>query len=272
MKGGRVPIHIMRWAPADYVNDPFVRLLVSEEDFATLSFYHLVLNWSHMEGGDLSADPRQLSATLGMRRGRVARCLQVCLDAGKLVVENGRLCHPRVVREVKEELAYRAEQAELGRKGGKMAGRNRPKSSVGVPLIEDRGHLSEPIGPPCAVRRAPAPAPAPAPTVPAVPAGQVLIAWSRQACDSWIERFGGTAPGGQIGKALKPLVDQHGWEIVRQAWCSYLRQVEPEYASASRFASTFGRWTGTAPPGAKSTVTERTVANLEAWVAGKEGA
>ena len=96
------------------------------------------------------------------------------------------------------------------------------------------------------------------------------VAWSRQACDAWIERFGGTAPGGQIGKALKPLVDRHGWEIVRQAWASYLRQVEPEYASASRFASTFGRWSGTAPPGAKSTAAERTVANLEAWVAGKE--
>ncbi len=167
MKGGRVPIHIMRWAPADYVNDPFVRLLVAEEDFATLAFYHLVLNWSHMEGGDLPADPRQLAATLGMKRHRVARSLEVCLGASKLVVRNGRLCHPRVLREVENELAYRAEQAGLGRVGGRKAGRGRAAKTIGVPLIEDRGTpiennrspLSESIGPPCAVRRAPAPAP-----------------------------------------------------------------------------------------------------------------
>ncbi len=159
MKGGRVPIHIMRWAPADYVNDPFVRLLISEEDFATLTFYHLVLNWSHMEGGDLSSDPRQLAASLGMRRHRVVRSLQVCIEAGKLMVENGRLYHPRVVREVKDELTYRAEQAALGKKGGETAGRGRPKQPTGDPLIEDR---ATPIGidrP--AVRRAPAPTPTP---------------------------------------------------------------------------------------------------------------
>lgn len=70
--------------------------------------------------------------------------------------------------------------------------------------------------------------------------------WSRDACDDWIERFGGTAPGGPIGKALKPLVGKHGWPAVRRAWRSYLEQAEAEYASAARFAQTFGRWAGTA--------------------------
>lgn len=96
--------------------------------------------------------------------------------------------------------------------------------------------------------------------------------WSKQACDDWIDRYGGTAPGGQIGKALKPLVAKHGWAEVRQAWRSYLEQTDGDYASPSRFASTYGRWSGSAPPGAKATAADRTRANLAAWVAGKEGA
>jgi hypothetical protein len=99
-----------------------------------------------------------------------------------------------------------------------------------------------------------------------------VVAWSREACDDWISRFGGTAPGGQIGKAMKPLVDRHGWAAVRAAWQSYLGQTEAEYASPARFASTFGRWSGgEAPVAGKSTVAQRTIANLEGWVAGKEG-
>jgi hypothetical protein len=80
---------------------------------------------------------------------------------------------------------------------------------------------------------------------PASPLVAQVVAWSREACDDWIARFGGTAPGGQIGKAMKPLVDRHGWTAVRAAWQSYLGQTEAEYASPTRFASTFGRWSGT---------------------------
>ena len=99
-----------------------------------------------------------------------------------------------------------------------------------------------------------------------------VVAWSREACDDWISRFGGTAPGGQIGKAMKPLVDRHGWLAVRAAWQSYLGQTEAEYASPTRFASTFGRWSGgEAPVAGKGTVAQRTIANLQGWVAGKEG-
>lgn len=107
---------------------------------------------------------------------------------------------------------------------------------------------------------------------PASPLVAQVVAWSREACDDWIARFGGTAPGGQIGKAMKPLVDRHGWAAVRAAWQSYLGQTEAEYASPTRFASTFGRWSGgEAPPAGKSSVAQRTIANLQGWVAGKEG-
>ena len=72
--------------------------------------------------------------------------------------------------------------------------------------------------------------------------------WSREACDDWQRRFEGTAPGGRIGKALKPLVEKHGWAEVRSAWRSYLEATEPEFASPSRFANTYGSWNGTSAP------------------------
>ena len=96
--------------------------------------------------------------------------------------------------------------------------------------------------------------------------------WSAQACEDWISAYNGTAPGGRIGKALSPLVKSHGWEAVRTAWRSYLAQTEAEYASPQRFAATFGRWSGTAVTAGKATTADKTRANLEAWIAGKEGA
>jgi hypothetical protein len=66
--------------------------------------------------------------------------------------------------------------------------------------------------------------------------------WSKEAADDWIARFGGTARGERIGKALKPLVALHGWSEVRSAWRSYLGQVEAKYASPQRFAETYGHW------------------------------
>lgn len=66
--------------------------------------------------------------------------------------------------------------------------------------------------------------------------------WSRAACDGWIERFGGVAPGGQIGRHLKPLVERHGWEEVNRAWRTYLAESQASFANAARFASTYGEW------------------------------
>jgi uncharacterized protein YdaU (DUF1376 family) len=76
--------------------------------------------------------------------------------------------------------------------------------------------------------------------------------WSAEACEDWIERFGGTAPGGEIGRHLKPLLATHGWPEVRKAWRAYLAQVEADYASPRRFANTYGRWVGRAASPARA--------------------
>lgn len=93
----------------------------------------------------------------------------------------------------------------------------------------------------------------------------VADVWSRRACELWTERFKGTAPGGRIGKALKPLVTSHGWPAVETAWRAYLDQSEAEYASAERFAQTYGRWSSGVATPTKRSVAQENAAVVEEW-------
>jgi hypothetical protein len=169
VKSGQVPIHIMRWAPSDFVNDPFVKLLVSREDFATFTLYNLVLNWSHIEGGDLPSDTEQLAAVVGMRPKSVEKSLKICVAAGKLVVEAGRVFHTRVIREVARELRFRKKQSKAGKKGGRpttdKVAKGKPKATLSA---TQKGIESPPSPSPgasaVALRQAPEPErPQPAP-------------------------------------------------------------------------------------------------------------
>lgn len=118
MKGGRTPIHIQRWAPADYHHDEHVRLLKARRDYRTLTFYRNFLDHSFLAGGDLPADPEALAAVVEMPRKDVEAALSFCL--GRLIHQNGeRLYQGRVVREVADEMAFREEQGERGRRGGR---------------------------------------------------------------------------------------------------------------------------------------------------------
>jgi uncharacterized protein YdaU (DUF1376 family) len=74
--------------------------------------------------------------------------------------------------------------------------------------------------------------------------------WVAPYAAAWIERFGGTAPAGRIGKAVKPLVKQYGDVPVQEAWKAYLEAVEPDYAAPETFASKYGVWSGSVRPSA----------------------
>jgi len=74
--------------------------------------------------------------------------------------------------------------------------------------------------------------------------------WLTPFGEAWETQYGGQPAYGQLGKALKPLVDTHGDAIVLRHWRHYLAQTEAEYASPSRFAQTFGRWDPAAEPAA----------------------
>lgn len=112
-----------------------------------------------------------------------------------------------------------------------------PYRSQSFPTVPNRSDRS---------RELPTPTPTPTPTEERIPADKPREpkkpSWSKDACDDWIARFGGTANGGAIGRQLKPLVDKHGWPAVRAAWKRYLEAEDEEYASPAGFATKFGKW------------------------------
>ncbi len=143
MKGGHRPIHIQRWCPADYVNDPAVRVALATHNLAATTFYPLFLFYSFLQGGRLPHDALTLSALFGMRLGDVRRALAYWQGAGKIHEEDGFLFHRRVQREVDDELRFRSQEADRKRKersgqcpadtGPDISGRP-PESEAPAPL------------------------------------------------------------------------------------------------------------------------------------------
>jgi len=81
------------------------------------------------------------------------------------------------------------------------------------------------------------------------PAAQAVPrAWNQRACDLVINRYHGTAPGGRIGKALRPLVVKHGEGPVLEAFGRYVDETESEFWSPEHFATTYARWSDARPP------------------------
>ena len=73
---------------------------------------------------------------------------------------------------------------------------------------------------------------------------------------------------GQAAKALGRLEVADAAETVRR-WDIYLSETDAQYASPSKFGSTFGRWNGAAPSKPLGKV-EQGRANLTEWLEEKE--
>lgn len=58
----------------------------------------------------------------------------------------------------------------------------------------------------------------------------------------WHERYGGTIGMAKVLRALLPLVEQHNASEVQRRWRIYLNATDGKFASASRFAETFGSY------------------------------
>lgn len=92
--------------------------------------------------------------------------------------------------------------------------------------------------------------------------GQIVKprSWIQEAGADWDTRYHGKPPYPRIGKALKPLVEEHGWDLVRVVWRKYLTKTSHEFATPERFASTFGSWfTG------GHSVASKNVAEVDGW-------
>ncbi len=74
--------------------------------------------------------------------------------------------------------------------------------------------------------------------------------WVAEAGGMWKEVYGGTAAYGEIGKHLKPLVDEHGWDEVKACWARYLEETDGEFTSPAAFAKKFGLYRGDGPTSA----------------------
>lgn len=136
------PVHLMKFAPADYLLDSFVQGCIRRCDWTTLAFYTLFLFKSHYEGGSLPADPVALGDHLNMQPDTASAALETCVAASKLRVEDGRVYHKRVAREVKAAREYIDEQRETGKKGGRPPSPQNPTLSPTLSTPETQPSLA----------------------------------------------------------------------------------------------------------------------------------
>ncbi len=173
------PIHIMRWAPADYVNDPSVKLALAQRDFVSATFWPLFLFHAFIQGGELPAEPTALGAIIGMRPADIRRALAYWTEQGKLKERDGRLYHERICRDIADEIAFREEQSERGVLSWKARGRADASHRLATGSVEPAGSTSrfnQPVQPPSPVPvPEPSPSPSPVPVSGSIPAGREVV-------------------------------------------------------------------------------------------------
>lgn len=151
MKGGKTPVHIMRVAPADYVNDPWVKLALKRGQYDLLTFFHLFLYHCHIQGGSLPAQEEQLAAVLGLKESVVRRGISYwsAPECGLVVVRSGLAWNPRVARDVAKAIEFIDGQSEHGRHGGRGNKKGYPKATLSddesQPLAVAVSHKPEPL-------------------------------------------------------------------------------------------------------------------------------
>ena len=93
--------------------------------------------------------------------------------------------------------------------------------------------------------------------------------WLTPYCQTWEEVFGGEMSIGPACKPLRKLEKQHGPEEVARRWRKYCEanQGQGEFASATKFATTFGQWTAEHRNGKPQTLFR----GLQQFVAEAEG-
>lgn len=75
---------------------------------------------------------------------------------------------------------------------------------------------------------------------------------SKHSKETWLTPFSdlwtsGTPPYAQLARYLKPLIEDHGDQLILGHWNAYLKATEPRFWSPARFASTWVSWNGTTP-------------------------
>lgn len=234
----------------DLVTAPESKWLPSERHMALAIADHM------NKGEECFPGVRALAAWTGYNRTTVIRLLRVICGAGpKGIFE--RMPGSSTAGGKRTPTHYYL-KASLP-----VAGRDRLRSATGGTTHTDRSHgASRPVAPRTPTGRtthteqtneqtiegtkeqtngAAAVAAAAGLTLVTLPAKDPT--WNQRAVAVVTERYGGTAPGGRITRALRPLVTKHGEEAVLSAWAHCVEDTPAEYLSPEKFATTYNRWT-----------------------------
>jgi uncharacterized protein YdaU (DUF1376 family) len=227
-----------QWFPRDYLTDEAVVRMSLEQQGA----YVRLLSHQWLEGS-IPADMIGLAALCGISAGKMKK-LWPGLQKKFSATDDGRLQNQRM-EEIREEQANHKQKQSLGGKRGaakRWGGDKSPNGSPnGSPTPDPMASDSSASASATAIGTDTdigAVAPHPKPEKPKrEPSG-----WSAKACEAWVQKFGGVAPGGKIGAALKPLVKKYGEAEVLHVWTQYLATEEEKYISPAAFAQKYRTW------------------------------
>lgn len=238
------------WFPmfaSDYEGDERVRLMSLEAE----GVYNALLRHQWFNGS-IPADDEALRQLLKPHRPESLNAAKQCFVL--LEADASRMSNQKLARVMVEQQKKHSAKVRAGRKGGINSGvtrRSKASSSARSKASSKREATEQNRTEQITTENNN--------NIVAAPRRRSgTPTWLTPFWETWQDRYDGDPPAGPLAKALKPLVDKHGSEVVAAAWARYVAETEAEYASPSRFASTFGNWSGTATPSRKATVAERT--------------
>ena len=221
---------------ADLHEDPAVldlMTLTGLDVFAVIGKLHAIWSWADSASPDghvHSVTPSSLVLHIE-RKVECAGFVAAMCQVGWMRIENDRIVFPKFDRHMSKSAKNRALAAERQSRN-RRDNTSRTKRDKSVTREDKR--REEKTEEPESLR-----------------SSGSRNTWLTPFGTAWSARYGGEMPWGRAGSALSPLCEKHGAERVLRAWIAYLSATEGEFASPQRFASTFGRWDGTAPASQK---------------------
>lgn len=182
------------------------------------------------ENGSVPADNRAVAALLGKP------CSMDALEAALAcfpACAGGRRQNGALADLREREMVRERLRSAAGRRGGTVSG---------------------------AVRRAKPSAPAPKPK---------RETWITPFYEAWQRQYDAKPNARQMASAFRPLLERATPDDVLRAFERYVSETEARFASPSRFAQTFGHWSGTAAPVRAKNGQERSFENIDRGLFGE---
>jgi len=140
MNNGERPVHIMHWAPQDWLSSPLRAQLALERDHVARLLYRELLDAIHAAGGRIRRS--EIPGAVMLSAEEVDLGLVRLLQSGRVVERGGFISNPRVRKEIDGVLGDRKRDAERKRlereeKDAKRTGANVRRSPPDKPGCPD---------------------------------------------------------------------------------------------------------------------------------------